>query len=137
MDNHWDKDKYFTGIEFTGDRRRMSYLESTDILTKSLKKSLHERKVKWWGWHKKNPLVYELFEKYTFDAIESGRKHYSHWAIINRIRWDREIETQGSDFKISNDYIGFYARLFHAQHPEHDGFFRLKQLKEEALMESL
>ena len=49
----------------------MSYLESTDILTNSLKKSLQERKLKWWSWHKKNPLVYELFEKYTFNAVES------------------------------------------------------------------
>ena len=78
----------------------MSYLESTNILKESLEKSLEERKRKWWEWHKQNPMVYELFEKYTFDAIETGRKHYSHWAIINRIRWDREIETQGGDFKI-------------------------------------
>ena len=30
----------------------MSYLESTDILTNSLKKSLQERKLKWWSWHR-------------------------------------------------------------------------------------
>mgnify|MGYP000382475859 CR=1 FL=1 len=56
---------------------------------------------------------------------------------VNRIRWDREIETQGGDFKISNDYISFYARLFHARHPQHKGFFRTKPFKEEKLIEKL
>jgi hypothetical protein len=40
-------------------------------------------------------------------------------------------------FKISNDYIGFYARLFHARHPHHNDFFRLKQFKEEKLIDNL
>ena len=81
--------------------------------------------------------MWEAFEEYTLRAIQSGRKHYSQWAIINRISWDREIETQGGDFKISNDYISFYARLFHARHPQHKGFFRTKPFKEEKLIEKL
>jgi len=101
------------------------------------RKRLEDRKQKWWGWHKDNPKVWEKFEEYTFDAINSGRKHYSHWAIINRIRWNKEIETQGGEFKISNDYICFYARLFHAKHPEHKDFFKLKPLKEEKEIEYL
>ena len=115
----------------------MSYFESTGILIEQLERDLEARKRKWWEWHKENPMVYEMFERFTFDAIRSGRQHYSHWAVVNRIRWDHEIETKGSDFKISNDYIGFYARLFHAKHPRYDGFFRLKQLKEESMIDSL
>ena len=88
-------------------------------------KKLRERKKKWWEWHKENPQVWDKFKEYTFDAIGSGRRHYSHWAIVNRIRWNKEIETSGEDFKISNDYISFYARLFHAKYPEYDGFFKL------------
>jgi|TARA_R100000479_G_scaffold107943_1_gene54167 hypothetical protein len=95
-------------------------------------KKLHERKLKWWEWHKANPDVYDLFVKYSFEAIEAGRKRYSQWAIINRIRWNKEVETTGCDeFKISNDHIAFYARLFHAHYPEHKDFFLVKQLKEE------
>ena len=92
---------------------------------------LKKRKEKWWAWHKANPKVWEKFEEYTFQAIQSGRKKYSQWAIINRIRWNEEIETKGGDFKISNDYICFYARLFHARHPRYKGFFSIKPLKEE------
>ena len=106
-------------------------MNSAEIIIEQKKKELQERKLKWWEWHKNNPQVYDKFKLYTFDAIRSGRKNYSHWAIINRIRWNAEIETSGGDFKISNDYICFYARLFHAQFPEYEGFFKLKPLKEE------
>ena len=81
--------------------------------------------------------MWEKFEEYTLEAIATGRNHYSHWAIVNRIRWNREIETKGGEFKISNDYICFYARLFHAKHPEHNEFFKLKPLKEEKLIADL
>ena len=98
---------------------------------------LKERKMKWWKWHLANPQVWDKFKEYTLDAINSGRKHYSHWAIINRIRWNKEIETKGGEFKISNDYICFYARLFHARFPDHKDFFKLKPLKEEKEIEYL
>jgi hypothetical protein len=95
---------------------------------------LHDRKSEWWTWHKLNPDVWRLFERFTLQAISSGREHYSAWAVIQRIRWHTTVETSGSDFKISNDYIAFYARLFHVKHPEYDGFFRTKKLKEEKEM---
>ena len=107
------------------------------MLEDQLKEQLQERKNKWWSWHKKNPQVCDKFKEYTLEAINSGRSHYSHWAIVNRIRWNREIETKGGEFKISNDYICFYARLFHAKYPEYGDFFRLKPLKEEKMIADL
>ena len=73
------------------------------MLVEQLKEDLQKRKKDFWDWHKANPQVYKKFEEYTLEAIATGRKHYSHWAIINRIRWNREIETNGGEFKISND----------------------------------
>ena len=107
------------------------------MLEDQLKEQLEKRKKKWWDWHKQNPQVWDKFKEYTLEAIDSGRAHYSHWAIVNRIRWNSEIETSGGEFKISNDYICFYARLFHAKHPEHGDFFRLKLLKEEKMIDDL
>ena len=26
-------------------------------------------KQRWWAWHKKNPIVWVLFQKFTFEAI--------------------------------------------------------------------
>jgi hypothetical protein len=86
-------------------------------------------KHEWWEWHKANPHVYELFKRFTWQAINSGHKHLSAWLIVNRIRWETSIETKGDDFKISNDFIAFYSRLFMHEFPQYQGFFRTKQLK--------
>ena len=92
---------------------------------------IDKTKLKWWAWHKKNPRVWVLFQKFTLEAIRSGRKHYSHWAIMQRIRWETDIVTKGNPFKISNDFIGYYARYFIHSYPEHKDFFRIKPLKHE------
>jgi hypothetical protein len=89
-------------------------------------------KQKWWGWHNANPHVYVMFERYALRVIGTGKTQFSAWAIIQRMRWEVVIETKGDDFKISNDFIAYYSRLFHAYNPEHDGFFRTKKLKDEA-----
>lgn len=89
------------------------------------------RKQAWWEWHKQNPHVYELFKRFTFQAIRCGHKRCSAWLIVNRIRWETAIETSGCDFKISNDFIAYYARLFMAHYPEHEGFFVTKRMKGE------
>ena len=90
------------------------------------------KKERWWAWHLENPHVYRLFKRFTFQALMKRRhKHLGAWLVVNRIRWETSIETTGEDFKISNDFIAYYARLFMAQHPEHKGLFRTKPLKEE------
>lgn len=89
-------------------------------------------KQKWWGWHKDNPHFYEMFERFAMALISKGHSHSSAWLVVNRIRWETAINTTGDDFKISNDYIAYYARFFHHNHPSHEGFFRTKKLKDEA-----
>jgi len=39
------------------------------------------------------------------------------------------IVTTGDDYKISNDLIALYARLFMHHYPQYDGFFRTKPMK--------
>lgn len=90
-----------------------------------------EKKKKWWAFHLNNPHVYELFNKYTHEAINSGARHCSPWLIIGRIRWETAIETTSDDFKISNDFIAFYSRLFMKWNPRHKGFFKTKPMKGE------
>ena len=64
----------------------------------------------------------------VFVAVEAGHKKCSAWLIVNRIRWETTIVTKGTDFKISNDFIALYARLFHVRYPEHEGFFKIKKM---------
>lgn len=85
----------------------------------------------WKKFHEENPQVWELFKKYTFEVVNTGRKHYSVNAIIERIRWHTNIETTGERFKISNNHRAYYARFFNEQHPELNGFFKTKSLRAE------
>ena len=87
-----------------------------------------EKKAIWWEWHKANPMVWEYFERFSLDVVRTGRKKVSHWLIINRIRWEVYFETTGADFKISNDYIAFYARLWKKRYPEHADLFNTKKM---------
>jgi len=77
--------------------------------------------------HETNPEVYELFKKFTFQAMSRGHKHLSAEMIINRIRWETKVVTTDKDYKINNDYKPFYSRLFIVEHPQHKDFFRLRQ----------
>jgi len=86
---------------------------------------------RWLEWHQANPHVYELFKAFTFQAIDRGHKRLSAWLVVNRIRWETTVETNGEDFKISNNFIAYYARLFMEGYPEYRGFFRTKPLKDE------
>lgn len=81
-------------------------------------------------YHKSNPQVWELFCRFAFEAIGSGRKQFSSSAIIERIRWESMIKTISEDeLKISNDFRSYYSRLFVAKYPQHKDFFRHRKLR--------
>lgn len=84
---------------------------------------------KWKRWHKENPEFYELFSRFTREAISKGHTKLSAWLIVNRIRWETSIVTKGDDYKISNDFIALYSRLFMAENPQYAGFFRTSAMK--------
>ena len=81
---------------------------------------------KWEKFHRQNPDIWQLFARFAFAAINSGKKHYSARAIMERIRWQTEIVTKGSVFKMNNNHVPMYARLFMSAYPEHAGFFKTK-----------
>lgn len=91
------------------------------------------KKAEWWRWHQTNPEIWRYFEQFSYQAVARGRKKISHWLVINRIRWEVFITTNpiGSkhdDFKISNDYIAFYARYWKHRYPMHAGLFTTKRM---------
>jgi len=91
-----------------------------------MKNGLKER---WWAWHKENPEFYELFKKFTFQAIHKGHHNLSAWLVANRIRWETMIVTTGDEYKINNDFLALYSRLFMHDYPDYAGFFRTKPMK--------
>lgn len=98
----------------------------------ALQNALHNdflaRKQEWWEWHQKNPEVWGMFERFSFEAVKRNRRKISHWLIINRIRWETAILTSGNDFKISNDYIAFYARHWKETYPQFSYLFNTKRM---------
>ena len=84
--------------------------------------------IAWWNFHQDNPQVYELFKRFTFEAISSGKKKYSAWGIIHRIRWHTDMDTTGSEYTISNNHIAYYSRLFMEDYPRYEGFFITKKM---------
>ena len=105
-----------------------SIVSSTASTKRGSLTPFEQRKKDWWEWHKANPHVWLYFERFSMEAVQKGRKKISHWLIINRIRWEVNIVTTGDDFKISNDYIAFYARLWKAKHPQHKDLFTTKRM---------
>jgi hypothetical protein len=84
-------------------------------------------------WHADNPGIWAYFQKFSLEAVSKGQRRISHWLIINRIRWEVFIVTTGKDFKISNDMIAFYARLWRKQYPEYKELFKIKRMQGEIL----
>jgi hypothetical protein len=90
-----------------------------------------------WAFHAANPIVYMLFCRFTDRAIRSGYPHFSVSMIIERIRWETNVETYdpagGDVLKINNNYSAYYARLWMRDHPGWPNFFRTRAVIAERL----
>jgi len=85
----------------------------------------------WWEFHYCNPGVYALFKRFALEMIGNGVRKSSPWLIVNRIRWEVALKTVGSEYKLPNEFIAYYSRLFMRDHPEHGKFFNTKTIKGE------
>jgi len=85
----------------------------------------------WWDFHYHNQGVYTLFKYFANEMIRKGVVKSSPWLIINRIRWEVALKTVGSEYKLPNEFIAYYSRLFMRDHPEHGKFFNTKPIKGE------
>lgn len=80
------------------------------------------------AYHRANPQVFELFERFTYEKIAQGVTRLGAKAVAERIRWESPVS--GDDgFKLNNNYPAYYARLFMQKHPEHDGLFQTRTSK--------
>ena len=79
--------------------------------------------------HQEKPEIYKEFKKASFELINAGVPRYSAYGIMHVVRF-LTIQTMlpGEDFKINNNVIPFYARLFVREYPQHKNFFKLHVL---------
>jgi hypothetical protein len=95
------------------------------------------RKAEFDVWHKDNPMIWAYFQRFSLEAVAKNCKKISHWLIINRIRWEVYVLTTGEDFKIDNNFIAFYARLWIEKYPQHKDLFNIKHMVGEPWQQEL
>jgi hypothetical protein len=80
--------------------------------------------------HLKHPHVYLYFERFALELVKKGHKKLGAKMIMERIRW--EIFTESKDdagFKINNDFVAHYARMFIKNHPDQKELFEFRIIK--------
>lgn len=82
------------------------------------------------SFHEQNPRVYDLLRYYAYEAKQNGFRKLSIWLLANRVRWQVNILTQGSQFKLPNGTLAYYSRLLMAKEPDLQGFFDTRPLKD-------
>ena len=76
-----------------------------------------------------HPEFWEMFKKFTFEVVDSGRKKFSARTVSERMRWFTEIDS-GERYKVNNNWVPFYARKFIEHYPEHDKLFETRGQRE-------
>lgn len=82
----------------------------------------------WSRFHGEHPEVWEHFQRFAFEAIDSGMPHCSADLIVHRIRWYVSIERRAVELKINNNFVAWYSRLFAEVYPQHAEFFERRVL---------
>lgn len=84
--------------------------------------------------HRDNPHIYLMFDRFTWEIIERGLSTFSVDALFHRMRWYTDIETSNSEgFKLNNDHTAFYARLWMLNNPTYNRFFKVRASEADAL----
>ena len=88
--------------------------------------------------HNANPSVWKHFEKFALRAVvmaeKRGWNYVSADMIAHRVRWETNIETSDLDFKINNNHVAYYSRLFQSHYPQFKDFFRNRSVKEKGIV---
>lgn len=80
------------------------------------------------SFHRLNPHVAENLYKLAKRAKDRGVKRWAVKALIEHLRWQTVMQTEGEVWKINNNHAPFYARLLMKEHEELDGFFETRKL---------
>jgi hypothetical protein len=66
--------------------------------------------------------------------IQQNRRVIGSAHIFQKMRYEYQFKTDGSPFKIDNNFAPMYARKFVLEHPQFGHLFKFKQLKGSLLM---
>ena len=85
------------------------------------------REARFLAFHQANPIVYQLWDKFTREALAKGQERVGAALIMERIRWETSIvlvdaRPDGGTLKINDHHKAYYARLWMKNNPEHKVF---------------
>jgi hypothetical protein len=84
--------------------------------------------------HQENPKVYQLWDRFTKEAIAKGHTKIGSAMILERIRWETSVATvnarpDGERLKLNNNFKSYYARLWMSKNPQHKDIFPTKRVE--------
>jgi hypothetical protein len=83
------------------------------------------------GYIKKYPHIWKAFQKHCLEIVSQGAKRLGAKAVFEHMRYK---ESGGDwekydEFKISNDYTAYFARLLAGKYPNCKNLFVFKKIK--------
>lgn len=79
--------------------------------------------------HEANPEVYASLVRMARRLKSSGQSTYSISGIYEVVRFDRFTSSNGTPYRLSNDFRSRYARLIMDREEDLQGFFALRELR--------
>lgn len=67
--------------------------------------------------------VYRMFCRLARERRDAGKLRCGAAAIVNRLRWDLEVDSKWCGFKVDNNYAPMMARQLVIDDPSFAGFF--------------
>lgn len=75
-----------------------------------------------------NPGFVDLCATFTRQFLRNtGATNVGVQAVIERVRWERAIQTKSEHFKVNNSFASYLSRLIMAVHPDLDGVFETRR----------
>lgn len=81
------------------------------------------------AFHQANPHVYTEIERRALALQRVGAVRVGIGAIVEAMRYDYALRTEGDDYKLNNNFRSRYARLLVADHPELRDVVELRELR--------
>ena len=82
--------------------------------------------LKFLNYHRNQPEVYLYYKSYMMQMIESGSTKISGRLCFERVRWELQV-IKLEDFKMNNDYVPAFNRLFIEENPHYKDMIVLRK----------
>lgn len=95
-----------------------------------------DRRAAFEAFHAENPRVWELFERFTLEAVRAGgSRRIGARMVWERIRWETRVavDLAGGSPKLNDHHVPYFSRLFLDRHPELGQVFETRALSQERI----